>query len=167
MNLVNLCILYVEVRDEWSNTNNSFNGSFTSNCQDKSIPHKLVTLVNLIIDGCGVENTEYSQQALTIAQLIQTNFHKWEKTDATTHRHLVKPRETPASLYVALKIYSTVWSKVWLTITLILLYAYLMTVLLKFQGNYLMPYFACTMNMKYSPQLHWRKISSLLMQKII
>ena len=73
-----------ELRNEWSNTNNSFNGSFTPNVQDKSIPRKLVTLVSLIIDGCGVENTEYSQQALTIAQLIQTNFHKREKTDNYT-----------------------------------------------------------------------------------
>ena len=100
-----------ELRNELSNTNNSFNGSFTSNCQDKSIPRKLVTLVSLIIDGRGVENTEYSQQALTIAQLIQTNFHKREKTDTTTHRRLVKHRETAAALYVALKIYSTVRSK--------------------------------------------------------
>ena len=79
-----------ELRNEISNPNNSFNGSFTSNCQDKSIPHKLVTLFSLIIDGCGVENTGYSQQTLTIAQLIQTNFDKREKTDTTTHRRLVK-----------------------------------------------------------------------------
>ena len=73
-----------ELRTGLSNTNNSFNGSFTSNCQEKSIPHKLVTLVSLIIDVCGVENRAYSQQALTIAQLIQTNFHKRETTDNYT-----------------------------------------------------------------------------------
>ena len=100
-----------ELRNELPNTNNSFNGSFTSNCQDKSIPRKLVTLVSLIIDGCGVENTEYSQQALTIAQLIQTITFSSEKRQTTTHRRLVKHRETPAALYVAIKIYSTVRSK--------------------------------------------------------
>ena len=99
-----------ELRTGLSYTNNSFNGSFTSNCQEKSIPHKLVTLVSLIIGGCGVENRAYSQQVLTIVQLIQTNFHKRETAD--THRRLVKHRETPAAIYAALKIYSTVRSKV-------------------------------------------------------
>ena len=74
----------LELKTGLSNTNNSFNGSFTSNFQDKSIPHKLVALVSLIIDACGVENRAYSQQALTIAQLILTNFHKREKTHSYT-----------------------------------------------------------------------------------
>ena len=95
-----------ELRNELSNTNDSCNGSFTSNCQDKSIPRKLVTLVSLIIEGCGVENTEYSQQALTIAQLTQTNFHKREKTDNYTPSPCKTSRNASSSTCSAKNIFN-------------------------------------------------------------
>ena len=49
--------------------------------QVNSIPIHLVTLVRMLIDGPGVSNQQFSQPALTIAQLIQTNFHKNRNTD--------------------------------------------------------------------------------------
>ena len=43
-------------------TNNSFNGSFPEDCQKKSIPAQLLSMVTMIIDGTGI-NKEISQHA--------------------------------------------------------------------------------------------------------
>ena len=99
------------LRKEMNSIQKKFSGKFLSDCQLKAVPTKLITLISMLIDGCGIENKEFSQEATTISQLIQTNFHKYSKKDLSTHHRIQKYRETPVALYTTLKIYATVRSK--------------------------------------------------------
>ena len=47
--------------------------------QVNSIPIHLPTLVTMLIDKLGIPNQHFSRHALTVAQLIQTNFCKKQK----------------------------------------------------------------------------------------
>ena len=51
---------------------NSFNGTFDIDCQLKSIPIQLLTLVNMLSDGPAC--TTVSQASLSITHLILPNF---------------------------------------------------------------------------------------------
>ena len=53
----------------------------TSKHMKNSIPNHQLTLVSTLIDEPGVSNRQFSQPALTIAQLIQTNFCKNKNHD--------------------------------------------------------------------------------------
>ena len=61
----------------------------------------------MLIDGPGVSNQQFSQPALTIAQLIQANFHKNKNHDIQQSQKILKKKETPVTLYLTLKIYRT------------------------------------------------------------
>ena len=50
------------------NINNEFSGSLVQNCQQKSIPTELTTLVSMLIEGNNVSNST-SQNILTCAQI--------------------------------------------------------------------------------------------------
>ena len=63
--------------------------------QVNSMPIYLLTLVSILIDGLGVSNRQFSQPALTMAQLIQTNFHKNKNHDTQQSRKILKKKETP------------------------------------------------------------------------
>ena len=65
----------------------------------------------MLIDGPGVSNRHFSQPALTIGQLIQTNFCKNKSHDIQQSRKILKKKETPVALYSTLKIYGTFRSK--------------------------------------------------------
>ena len=99
------------LRKEMSSIQNKFSGNFLSDCQLKAVPTQLITLISMLIDGCGIENKEFSQESITISQLIQTNFHKYSKKDLTTNHRIQKYSETPVALYTTLKIYATVRSR--------------------------------------------------------
>ena len=75
--------------------------------QVTSIPIHLLTLVSMLIDGPVASNRQFSQPALTVAQLIQTYFHKNRSHDIEQSRKILKTRETPVALYLKLKIYRT------------------------------------------------------------
>ena len=55
-------------------TSINFGETFKNIDQINSIPIHLLTLVSMLTDGQGVSNRRFSQPALTIAELIQTNF---------------------------------------------------------------------------------------------
>ena len=63
-----------------------------------SVPIQLLTLVSMLIDGPGVLNRQFSQTALTIAQLIQTNFRKNKNHDIQKSRVILKKKKTPVPL---------------------------------------------------------------------
>ena len=79
--------------------------------QVSSMPIHLLTLVNMLMHGPGVSNRQFSQPALTITQLIQTNFRKNKNHDIKQSRKILKKKETPVALYSTLKIYGTFKSK--------------------------------------------------------
>ena len=92
-------------------TSINFGETFKNIDQINSIPIHLLTLVSMLTDGPGVSNRRFSQPALTIAQLIQTNFRKSRKNEKHNIRKILKYKETPVALHSTLKIYGTFRSK--------------------------------------------------------
>ena len=84
-----------------------FDETFKNIDQINSVPIYLLTLVSMLTDGPGVPNRRFSQPALTIAQLIQTNFRKNRENEVYDIRKILKYRKTPVALYSTLKIYGT------------------------------------------------------------
>ena len=102
--------IVIPLRKVMEDTNNDFDGSFENDCQRKSIPVQLLTVISMLIDGVGMHEG-FSQQSLTISQLFQSNFKKHTKKKKTNIRKISKKRETPIMIYNSLKLYGTVRSK--------------------------------------------------------
>ena len=83
---------------------NSFNDIFDIDCQLKSIPIQLLTLVNMLVDGHAC--TTVSQVSLSIAQPSFSNFKQAPGCNATAFRKDNLGHETPLKLYGSLKIIS-------------------------------------------------------------
>ena len=64
----------------------------------------------MLIDGVGIDNEGFSQEALTISQLIMYNF-KNKKVCQGERGRRQKRYETPLPTYISLKMYATVRSK--------------------------------------------------------
>ena len=100
---------------------NEFTGNISSDCQQQSVPTKLITLVNMFLEGSNVTHFT-NQNVLTCAQLLLYNFKPRTKYLARpTENDEVKPnsetiyhskmRETPVVFYNSLKIYATARSE--------------------------------------------------------
>ena len=100
----------VPLRNVMEDTKSDFEGSFENDCKLKSVPIQLHCYY-ILIDGVGTRNEGFSQQSLTIAQLIQSNFKKRTKKKKKNICKISKKRETPCMIYNNLKLYGTVWSK--------------------------------------------------------
>ena len=97
-----------------------FAGSFKPECQQKSVPTSLLSLVNMILKGPNIEQqskidtvgTVGTSAALSISQLLMFNRMKHERgatpTNSTYHRH---ERETPLPIFVALKSHAVTRSR--------------------------------------------------------
>ena len=77
---------------------NSFNGTFFSECQKKSIPSSFLSLAGMLIKGPStkIDHTE-NQACLSIAQLIEFNSNSRTRCrpQATGATHHVRSRESP------------------------------------------------------------------------
>ena len=83
-------------------TNNTFNGKFPKGCQRESVPSSLLTLVQCLLYGNQSPDVSYSQEVVTIAQLIQFN-----TTNSKNSRHYhLGNNEPPLSVYIGLLIHS-------------------------------------------------------------
>ena len=89
---------------------NKFVGVFSAGCQRDSVPIELLTLISMLVDGVGIDNEGFSQEALTISQLIMYNF-KNKKVCQGERGRRQKCYETPLPTYISLKMYATVRSK--------------------------------------------------------
>ena len=74
----------------------------------KSIPIRLLTLINLLIDGTC--EGDVTQSPLTCSQIIMYTCQIKKRRVLKTGYHM-KKRETPVVIYTSLKIYSTVRSR--------------------------------------------------------
>ena len=82
--------------------NDTFNGKFTKDCQNGSVPSSLLMLVQSLLYGNQSSDASYSQEVLTIALLIQFN-----TTDSKNSRHYhLKNNEPPLPVYIGILIYS-------------------------------------------------------------
>ena len=102
--------IVVPIRNSMKNTHNKFDGTFKAGCQKDSVPIELLTLISMLIDGAGIENKGFSQEALTISQLAMYNFRNKQMSINRRRRHL-KSLETPLPTFISLKIYATVRSR--------------------------------------------------------
>ena len=91
---------------------NSFSATLNENDQVETVSPHLLNLTSMLIDGQVNLEGKCSQPALTVAQIITFNIRleKSKQPCSTRHAHK-KERETPAVIYISLKIYATVRSR--------------------------------------------------------
>ncbi|CAG2195184.1 unnamed protein product [Mytilus edulis] len=82
------------VRSDMMATSSEFNGTFAADCQEKSVPRSLLTLVNMLLYGPDITTDSFSQETLSIAQMLIFNSHKRIQK---SNRH-AKSRETPSQI---------------------------------------------------------------------
>ena len=88
-----------------------FTGSFEENCQEKSVPHMLLALVSMVLEGPSIKDQirECSTPAaLSIAQILKYNSVKHMRKQADTSsavRHS-SAQETPLPIYIGLLLHA-------------------------------------------------------------
>ena len=103
----------VPIRNSMKIVKNKFDGSFKNECQKDSVPIELLVLISMLVDGVGIENQGFSQETLTISQLVMYNFSNRKIVADRKYSNKRHPQhlETPLPTYISLKIYATVRSK--------------------------------------------------------
>ena len=99
------------IREDMFQRKNSFNGELNKT-QDQSISPYLLALMSMLIDGVANVEGKCSQAVLTLSGLVTFNARKVRTPSNLNHRHHKKERETPVSIYLGLKLYSTIGSRV-------------------------------------------------------
>lgn len=85
-----------------------FSGSFDPDCQVKSVPQSLITLVSMIQDGLNIRYQSgdgITQPTLTISQLLLFNSSKRRRTGSTVVHHS-KTKEPRLPIYVGLTVHA-------------------------------------------------------------
>ena len=103
------------IRKEILSTRNEFEGHFNSSRQFNSVPKSLLLLINALINGSDTSGGEFSQEVLTVPQLIVSNTQKTRHNipDAFRRKYHSQSRVTPLTLYTSLKTYSVARSTHW------------------------------------------------------
>ena len=100
------------IRGDIFQRKNSFDGTLNSKSQDEYISPFLLALMSMLIDGEVNMEGRCSQAVLTLSGMVTYNARKLKKsTRSLNRRHHKKERETSVTMYVGLKLYSTVRSK--------------------------------------------------------
>ena len=100
------------VKRDILNTKYTFDGTFEKECQKKSVPQSLLSLVNMVIDGSNIKvnsgNVTEPQAALTISQPLQFNssFRHPSSVTVPTSKCNSTKRESPLMLYLGLLLHA-------------------------------------------------------------
>ena len=88
-----------------------FNGCFSTQCQENSIPSSLKSLISLIYNGPNLkdQDKEESQACLSVGQLIVFNMKK-SASGGTKEWHTLN-REPPLPIYISLNMHQKIRSK--------------------------------------------------------
>ena len=87
----------------------SFNGSFSTECQESYLPASLKMFISMVLNGVNITaDYEEAQPTLTIAQLMIFNMKKRSKK-ANTYHHI--DQEAPLCTFLALKLHAETRSK--------------------------------------------------------
>ena len=70
-----LCLVHKEMADQC----NEFCGSFNNSSQFTSIPKSLLYLITTLIDGFSLTDNNFTQEILSVAQIIMWNYRKSNK----------------------------------------------------------------------------------------
>lgn len=89
----------------------NFDGSFPPECQNISLPTTLKMFVSMLLNGTGINRQESneSQETLTISQLIVFNYKKTAKPGIQSRHSL--PFEPPLPLYIGLNVHTLTRSR--------------------------------------------------------
>ena len=95
----------------------SFAGCFPLECQEKSIPTSLKSLVSMIINGLNLKDQNHceSQACLTVCQTIIFNIKRRPSESISSKPRHVAPREPPLPLYIGFNIHSLTRSQTLIT----------------------------------------------------
>ena len=91
----------------------NFNGSFPSDCQQKSLPTTLKSLVTMLLRGADLmdQDSADSQACLSVSQTVLFNCKKSKKKDSAAKvRHSLE-HEPPLPLYIGLNVHTQTRSK--------------------------------------------------------
>ena len=93
--------------DIFTNECLKFNGSFSSNCQENSLPSSLKFLISVILNGPNLKEQDKheSQACLTVGQLILYNMKKVSSFSAKSRHNL--DREPPLPIHISASIYTS------------------------------------------------------------
>lgn len=87
-----------------------FDGSFPRDCQEKSVPTSLKTLVSMLLYGTNLKDQEAlnSQECLSISQMLFLNCKKNTKSKCVTSgkSRLRRQRETPLAVYTGMRVHT-------------------------------------------------------------
>ena len=88
-----------------------FTGSFEGNCQEKSVPHLLLALVSMVLEGPSIKDQIHqcsTQAALSIAQILKHNSvkHMRKQTDTSSFVRHSLAQETPLPTYIGLLLHA-------------------------------------------------------------
>ncbi|CAC5388314.1 unnamed protein product [Mytilus coruscus] len=89
------------VRSNMMATSSEFDGTFAADCQEKSVTRSLLTLVYMLLYGPDITTDSFSQETLSIAQMLIFNSHKIIQK-SKIH---AKSRETPSHMYLGIVIH--------------------------------------------------------------
>ena len=93
----------------------SFPGSFESDCQIKSLPASLLSLVKMIPYGPNIEEQECSsgkvQAALTISQILQYNIRARCRDKEVKRERRSKCHETTLPIYIGISVHAKTRSR--------------------------------------------------------
>jgi hypothetical protein len=100
-------------QDMFSHKGFKFSGAFSVECQEKSVPASLKTLVSLILNGVSLKEQAHteSQPCLTVCQTILFNA---KKRSFNFERH-AREREPPLPIYIGFSIHSLTRCKTLIT----------------------------------------------------
>ena len=105
------------LRKEYLNISHAFTGSFSnpSDNEDESLPPTLKSFLHMLLDGPGIDQPlPVSQMSKVITsigqQIIFNSVERRSKKPGNIPRH-IRDRETPAALYLAMKLYLKSGSK--------------------------------------------------------
>ena len=92
-------------------SSNPFTGSFEENCQEKSVPHQLLVLVSMVLEGPSIKDQigECSTPAsLSIAQMMKYNCvkHRRKQADTSPSVQHSSALETPLPIYIGLMLHA-------------------------------------------------------------
>ena len=96
------------VRKEMAYQYNEFDGSVSNSSQFTSISKSLLYLISTLIDGLSPTDKNFTQETLSVSQIIMWNYRKSNKkvnNGQLIKSHHAKTHETPMRIYIPLKIY--------------------------------------------------------------
>ena len=96
-------------RDILNHEKTKFNGSFSQECQQESVPQSLMALIGMVMAGPNIvqqsSNATDTQAMLSVSQLVRHNIIIRRRVGSTSHYHSID-REPPLPIYLGLLIHA-------------------------------------------------------------